>query len=121
VILVDTSVWIDHLRLHRPTLRSLLDEGRIRCHPFVIGELACGTLRNREEILNLLETLPTAEVVHHNEALHLVSTPGLAGSGLGWVDVHLLASARISGDSFWTLDQRLASAARALGVAEYRP
>jgi hypothetical protein len=121
VILVDTSVWIDHLRLHRPALRALLDEGRIRCHPFVIGELACGTLRNRKEILHLLGTLPTTDVVHHDEALQLVSTPGLAGSGLGWVDVHLLASARISGDSFWTLDLRLAAAARSLHVAEYRP
>jgi len=121
MILVDTSVWIEHLRAANPNLQGLLAEGRVRTHPFVIGELACGAMPRRGEVLALLGKLPTLDVVSHREAMHLLSASRLEGRGLGWVDVHLVASALVSGDAFWTLDLRLANAARALRVAEYRP
>ncbi len=114
MILVDTSVWIDHLRKGDPELASLLNEGMVLCHPFVIGELACGNLKNRHEILSLLEALPTATVASHEEVLHLVSDRKLHGKGLGWIDTHLLASALLFKSTLWTRDRTLAAAARAL-------
>lgn len=86
-------------------------------HPFIIGELACGNLRNRSEVLSLLASLPATPVVEQNELLGFVEREGLYGRGIGWIDVHLLASARLSGMPLWTLDRRLAEAALALGVA----
>jgi predicted nucleic acid-binding protein len=97
-------------------MTSLLEEGAVLCHPFVIGELACGSLRNRNEILSLLATLPQARVAEHAEVLELVDTRQLHGRGLGWVDVHLLASALLSGCRLWTLDKPLKAAATQLGV-----
>jgi predicted nucleic acid-binding protein len=117
MVLVDTSVWIDHLRRRSDRLSGLLEEGLVACHPFVVGELACGHLARREELLGLLQRLPPVEPVSHEEALGLVSAHQLAGSGLGWIDVHLLASARISGARFWTADRRLAAAAASLAIA----
>jgi len=111
MVLVDTSVWIDHFRRRSERLAFLLENGLVACHPFVIGELACGTLACREEVLGHLERLPALEPVSHEEALRLVEAHHLAGSGLGWVDVHLLASARVSGTEFWTADRRLKQAA----------
>jgi len=116
MILVDTSIWVDHLRSGRRELVSLLNEGVVSCHPFVIGELACDTLQNRDEILTLLAALPTATVASHEEALFLVSDRGLDGNGLGWVDVHLLASALLTKCSLWTRDKALESAAASLNV-----
>jgi predicted nucleic acid-binding protein len=107
VILVDTSVWIDHFRRANPALIDRLDRGDVGCHPFVMGELAVGSLRHRDEILRLIAELPRARVVSHDEALALVERRHLAGSGLGWVDVHLAASARVEGWSLWTMDERL--------------
>ena len=115
-MLVDTSIWIDHLRSASPSLMRELEEGVVRCHPFVIGELACGNLRRREEILSLLEALPSVEAATHEEVLSLVDARRLMGRGLGWVDVHLLASALLSGVPLWTGDRRLAEAARELGA-----
>ena len=114
MILVDTSVWVDHLRKGDQELRSLLEKGSVLCHPFVIGELACGNLKNRGEILSLLEALPTSTVASHQEVLHLLSEHKLHGKGLGWIDMHLLASALLSKSRLWTTDKTLARAARAL-------
>lgn len=116
MILVDTSVWVDHLRRGGRALQELLGEGLVLCHPFVIGELACGRLRNRAEILTLLAALPAATAAGHEEAMGLVSDRDLQGKGLGWVDVHLLASALLSGCTLWTKDRALRAAARALNV-----
>jgi predicted nucleic acid-binding protein len=114
--LVDTSVWVDHLRRGNAQLATLLDAGAVCCHPFVIGELACGTLRNREEVLRLLRALPEAPVAAHEEALSFVSDRHLHGRGLGWIDLHLLASALIGHCRLWTLDKALAAAAVGLKI-----
>jgi hypothetical protein len=117
VILVDTSVWVAHLRAGNPALARFLEEERVAGHPFVIGELACGNLRDRDEVLRHLARLPETQVATHVEALHLVEHRALAGAGLGWVDVHLLASALLSGVALWTLDRPLQAAAQRLGCA----
>ncbi len=114
--LVDTSFWVDHLRRGDDRLRGLLEEGEVACHPFVVGELACGRIRNRAEILSLLAELPRATVAHHDEVLELVESRDLHGRGLGWVDAHLLASALLTHCAIWTKDRALARAARSLGV-----
>jgi len=116
VILVDTSVWVEHLRRGNPRLRSLLHDGEVLCHPFVIGELACGHLRNREEILTLLDQLPQAPVTENDEVLQLVEAERLYGRGLGWVDAHLLASARIARSGLLTLDRPLRRVAEGLRI-----
>jgi len=117
VILVDTSVWVDHLRVADRQLTGLLLEAVVLCHPFVVGELACGALGRRSEVLGLLRNLPQAPVVDQDEVLAFIEAHTLMGSGLGWVDVHLLASAALAGERFWTRDRRLAQAARRLGIA----
>lgn len=117
MILVDTSVWVDHLRVADRQLAGLLLEESVLCHPFVLGELACGMLNRRSEVVGLLRNLTQAPVVEHEEVLAFVEAHALMGSGLGWVDVHLLASATLAGERFWTRDRRLAQAARRLGVA----
>lgn len=116
MILADTSVWVHHLRNGNATLRRLLEAGEVTCHSFVIGELACGTLRNRISILELLGKLPAEPAAEDFEVLELIEARRLMGRGLGWVDVHLLAAAMISGVSLWTLDKPLASAADLLGI-----
>ena len=117
MILVDTSVWIDHLHAADRSLAAHLLDGRVACHPFVIGELAVGSLRSRAEILGLLGALPAAPIVSHGEVLMFIEARALMGLGLGWIDVHLLASARLAGYALWTKDRRLARAASRLGVA----
>lgn len=117
MVLVDTSIWVDHLRRGNRRLESLLLEAVVACHPFVLGELACGTLKNRAEILSLLGSLPSTPVIAQEEFLRFVDMNGIAGRGIGFVDVHLLASARLSGLPLWTGDKRLAGAARDLGLA----
>ena len=116
MVLVDTSIWIDHLRQGSNRLAALLEDGLVACHPFVVGELACGHLARREELLALLQRLPTLGPVSQEEALRLVAAHQLAGSGLGWIDVHLLASARVSGARFWTGDAALKRAAAKLQI-----
>jgi len=111
VILVDTSVWIDHLRRSNPRLTQALEAGDVFGHPFVVGELACGTLKQRERILSLLGELPQARIASHAEVLALIDARRLSGRGLGLIDVHLLASALIEGAELFTLDKRLAEAA----------
>lgn len=111
MILVDTSVWVEHLRRDSARLRGLLLDGQVLAHPFVLGELACGWLEPREEILTLLRQLPQAERAEDEEVLRFIERHRLYGRGLGWVDVHLLASALLSGAVLWTQDRRLARAA----------
>ena len=118
-MLVDTSVWIDHLRRGNTTLAALLERGEVLCHPFVIGELACGILRNRAEILSLLEALPQAALADHAEVLGFLEKHGLPGEGIGWIDAHLLASARLARAALWTYDRALASAAARAKVLCY--
>ena len=116
--LVDTSVWVAHFRGRNLRLDSLLQDGQVICHPFVVGELACGNLRNRQEILGLLTALPQATTAEHREVLHLVGAARLFGRGLGWMDAHLLASARLTGCAFWTLDNPIRRAAASLKLPE---
>jgi predicted nucleic acid-binding protein len=117
LILVDTSVWVDHLRRRNATLATRLEGGEVVCHPFVVGELSLGSLRQRDQVLRLLSELPMVSVVPHAEVLALVERVGLAGQGIGWVDVHLVASALLGRARLWTLDRRLAGVARALNVS----
>ena len=110
-MLVDTSVWVDHLRNGNDALAELLLRGEVACHPMVIGELACGNLKRRNEILALLQALPSIERVSDDEILFFIEQHQLYGLGLGLVDIHLLASCAISYTSLWTLDNRLQRAA----------
>jgi predicted nucleic acid-binding protein len=116
MILVDTSVWVDHLRSGNAQLAALLDEGDVVCHPFIITELACGTLPDRAEILKHLQALPQAYVASQAEIMDFIETHRLMGIGLGFVDVHLLASARLSMIPLWTRDLSLNKAAAKLDV-----
>jgi predicted nucleic acid-binding protein len=116
MILVDTSVWIDHLHDGNPKLESLLDEGDVVCHPFIIGELACGNVRNRTQILAFVRSLPQAGVAGQDEVISLIEAHRLMGMGLGFIDVHLLASARLAGTPLWTRDLQLKKAAERLDV-----
>lgn len=115
-MLVDTSVWIEHLRSQNGRLAEALEAGEVETHAFVIGELACGPLRGREQLLHLLGQLPMLGSATHTEALHFVQSRELAGTGLGWVDVHLLCAALLEGTGLWSLDRRLATQARELGL-----
>ena len=115
MVLVDTSVWIDHLRHGDPALASALEEGNVLTHPLVIGELACGTLRRRAEILRLLSELPQAPVASNAEVLVFIERRQLMGRGIGFVDAHLLASITLAGSArLRTSDRRLALIARQL-------
>jgi len=115
MILIDTSVWVDHLARGVERMAAVLEEGDVATPPFIIGELACGHIRNRSEIFDLLGTLPLAPVATDAEVLTLIERHRLWGAGLGYVDVHLLASAMLAGDiRLWTRDQRLQAAASSL-------
>ena len=117
MILVDTSVWIQHLRKGSERLMSLLYNEEVLSHPFVLGELACGSLQNREKILQLIKSLPPAHIAEHEEVMHFLDTEELYGRGLGWIDVHLLASTLLSGTTIWTLDKKLQNIASKLGIS----
>lgn len=112
--LVDTSVWVNHLRHGNERLVEMLEKGSVCCHQFVIGELACGTLRNRNELLSLMSALPATPMADHDEVLHLIVRRNLAGRGLGWMDLHLLASALIADCALWTFDKSLSAVAAQL-------
>lgn len=108
MILVDTSVWIDHFRRGNRELVEALEREDVLTHPLVIGELACGDLKNRAEVLHLLAALPVAPIATDDEALLLIEKRRLMGRGIGYIDVHLLASVALSADArLWTLDKRL--------------
>jgi predicted nucleic acid-binding protein len=117
MVLVDTSVWVAHFRERQPLLVELLEGGQVAGHPFVTGELACGNLRNRASILEDLATLPVAVRASDDEVMYLLQSRRLWGKGVGWIDLHLLASSLISKCRFWTLDRRLAAVARELDLA----
>lgn len=117
MILVDTSIWVDHLRSGDRALARLLDAGRVLGHPWVIGELALGHLAQRQEILRLLHSLPAAPVATADETLLFVERHQLMGRGIGYVDAHLLVAARLATASVWTRDKRLAAVAADLGQA----
>ena len=121
MILVDTSVWINHLRTPSRLLGQLLDLEQVLVHPFVVGELACGNLANRKEIIALLHSLPSAPTVDDDEVLFFIERHKLMGRGLGLVDVHLLASATIGAASLWTADSNLDLAARGLKIEFGQP
>lgn len=117
MILVDTSVWVDHLRSNDGALVRALEAGIVVMHPFVVGELACGNLANRAEVLGLLQNLPAAPVATGSEALGFIEARSLMGRGIGYVDVHLLASAALGNHLLWTRDRRLAGLATDLRLA----
>jgi predicted nucleic acid-binding protein len=116
VILADSSVWIDHLRRGNAALVSALQEGSIAMHPFVIGELACGTMRRRVDVLADLGRLPRIAVAEHDEVMALVEGRRLAGTGIGWTDAHLMAAALIARVELWTLDRALDVAWQRIGA-----
>jgi hypothetical protein len=121
VILVDTSLWIDHLRSGNDVLADLLDNSAVLAHPWVTGELALGNLTHRAEILALLRALPQAALAEHDEVLLLIEQQALSGAGIGYVDAQLLAASRLTPDTkLWTTDKRLANIAARLGL-EYQP
>ena len=117
MILVDTSVWAAHFRSGRPDLSMLLEQQQVLGHPFVIGELACGRLPHRTQALADLAQLPAAPVAVQDEVLELIERHRLTGTGLGWVDAHLLASSFLARAPLWTLDRALGAQARRLGVS----
>lgn len=116
-MLVDTSVWIDHFRRGNATLAHHLKHETVWCHPSVIGELACGNLARRSEVLVLLHALPRVPEAQHSEALKLIENHRLMGRGIGWTDVHLLASTKLAKTTLWTLDKRLGKIAQELKIA----
>jgi predicted nucleic acid-binding protein len=116
VVLVDTSIWVAHLRQGNTQLETLLNEGTVVCHPFIIGELACGAMKNRMQILSLLQSLPMAKAAEHSEVLPFIEHNRLMGKGLGYIDVHLLASAVLTGVPLWTLDRKLQQSSAKLRI-----
>ena len=118
MILVDTSVWIEHLRSGNPLLAELLEQNRVVMHPMVLGELACGNLKNRQPLLQLWRSLDSLQAVSHDEALFFIEQHGLMSKGIGYIDVHLLASVALAnGVKLWTRDKRLAHVAIELRYA----
>jgi predicted nucleic acid-binding protein len=116
MILVDTSVWVEHFRTGDIGLDAPLSDGQVACHPFIAGELACGNLKNRSQILSLLDTLPKARLAEQEEVMHVIEKYNLMGKGLGYIDMHLLASAMLSHIPLWTLDKRLMNVSSTLKV-----
>jgi predicted nucleic acid-binding protein len=116
--LVDTSVWIDHLRTGDAHLACLLEQGAVLMHPFVVGEMACGSLANRSSILELLQNLPVSVVAETEEVLGYIERHTLYGRGIGYVDIHLLTSVALTHEAvLWTRDKRLGAVAESLGCA----
>ena len=120
MILVDTSVWIDHFRAGNPLLNEVLGSALVVTHPYVIGELSCANLENRARILSDLNALPLAVSATHEEVLQLIEERKLWGRGIGWVDGHLLASALLTNCRLWTLDSRLHQVAGSARVKLFR-
>lgn len=107
MILVDTSVWVEHFRSGSVGLERFLNDGQVICHPYIIGELACGNLKNRAQILSLLQELPAASCADDDEVIGFIEDHKLIGKGLGYIDIHLLMSALLTQVPLWTLDKRL--------------
>ena len=121
MILVDTSVWVDHLRQGEPLLVQALMQTQAATHPFVVGELACGNLKNRQTLIELLQALPPVKSAMDHEVMNFIESKNLMGKGIGYIDAHLCASALISGFKLWTRDKRLLSVAQTLGFAWSEP
>ena len=118
MILVDTSVWVDHLRRGDARLAALLESAAVLVHPFVVGEIACGSMADRKAVLMLLQDLPAATVADDHEVLQYIERHRLWGKGIGYVDAHLLAAVALTqGATLWTRDKRLAEAATSLDLA----
>lgn len=117
MLLVDTSVWVSHLRQGNTELENLLNEGQVMCHQFIIGEIACGNIKNRTEILTLLQLLPMMIQAQHEEVIDFIENNKLMGRGLGYIDMHLSASARLTGVPLWTLDKKLDQINKELGIS----
>ncbi len=117
MVLVDTSVWVLHLREMNIGLERLLNDGDVVCHPFIVGELACGNLKNRTEILSLLQALPMATQAENEDVMKFIENYRLMGKGLGYIDMHLLASAILTGVPIWTFDKKLSEVSAELGIA----
>jgi predicted nucleic acid-binding protein len=116
MVLVDTSVWVSHLRHGNEELRKLLHVGEVVCHPFIVGELACGNLKNRNEILTYLQSLPMTILAEDEEVLKFIENNQLMGKGLGYIDVHLIASAILTNVLLWTLDKTLDNFNEKIGI-----
>lgn len=116
MVLVDTSVWVSHLRMGHSKLERFLQDGDVACHPFIVGELACGNLKNRSEILSLIQSLPMTIEAEHQEVLQFITNHQLMGTGLGYIDVHLMASAVLTEIPIWTLDKILNNISSKLGI-----
>jgi predicted nucleic acid-binding protein len=121
MILADTSIWIDHLRLANPTLAGLLSKGLVVIHSFVIGELAMGSLKDRKLLVQSLSDLPAARQAEDDEVLAFVEASKIHGRGIGYLDAHLLASARLTAALLWTRDRRLSIVAKEMGLAAMLP
>src|SRR3972149_8378229 len=116
MVLVYTSIWVLHLQEGNVKLERLLNDGDVVCHPFIVGELACGNLRNRLEILSLLQALPMATQAEHEDVMQFIDNYSLMGKGLGYIDMHLLASALLTEVPIWTLDKKLDEVSTELGI-----
>ena len=116
MVLVDTSVWVSHLRDGNAGLETLLNDGEVVCHPFIVGELACGNLKNRREILIHLQSLPKAILAEDEEVLKFIENHELMGKGLGYIDVHLVAAAVLTDVPIWTFDKTLDKITKKIGV-----
>lgn len=121
MILADTSVWVNHLRRGDDALSALLQAGEVCSHPFVLGELACGNIRNRERFLALLSALPMLDKADDAEVLFFIERHRLMGKGLGLIDLHLLAACVLSNVPLWTADKKLARAAIRIGLSRTPP
>lgn len=116
MILVDTSVWVDHIARADAGLIALLGKGSVVMHPFVLGEIALGNLRNRESVITALSDLPQVVAARDAEVVHVIAASSLFGVGIGYIDAHLLVSCMLSDVGLWTRDKRLDSVARRLGL-----
>jgi len=116
MVLVDTSVWVSHLREGDVGLEKLLNDGEVVCHPFIVGELACGNLRKRNEILIYLQSLPIAILAEDGEVLKFIENHQLMGKGLGYIDVHLIAAAVLTDVPLWTFDKTLEKITKKIGI-----
>ncbi|MBN1474676.1 MAG: type II toxin-antitoxin system VapC family toxin [Syntrophaceae bacterium] len=116
MVLVDTSVWVSHLRDGNTELATLLNNGTVLCHPLIVGELACGNLKNRAAILSFLKLLPMCIEAEHEEVLSFIENNRIMGKGIGYVDAQLVASSVLTGVPIWTLDKKLAQVADNLHV-----
>jgi hypothetical protein len=116
MVLVDSSVWVSHLRDGNVGLEKLLNDGKVVCHPFIVGELACGNLKNRHEILTHLQSLPIAILAEDEEVLRFIENYQLMGKGLGYIDVHLIAAALLTDIPLWTFDKTLDKITKKIGI-----